>query len=89
MVPEGDQVGTERQLAIAASAGFDVIDLSDVYEGSDRESLWVAEWDAHPNARGHALVGSRLYQRLREKPHLLTAPPPDTTRKLDNAVAGR
>jgi hypothetical protein len=76
MVPEEQEPGTPSQLAIAAAAGFDVIDLSDVYEGSDRESLWVAEWDAHPNARGHALVGSRLYRHLHEKSGLLNGPPP-------------
>ena len=32
------------------ASGFVVLDLSDVYVGSDRNSLWVAEWDAHPNA---------------------------------------
>lgn len=64
MVPELTYGDTGSQLARATAAGFHVIDLSDVYEGSYRESLWIAEWDAHPNARGHALVADRLYRQL-------------------------
>jgi len=53
-----------RQIALAREAGFLMFDLSDVYVGSDRESLWVAEWDAHPNASGHRLIADRLYSLI-------------------------
>lgn len=53
------------QLAhLADEAGFVVLDLSDVYDHQDLKSLWVAEWDAHPNAQGHKLIAGRLYEEL-------------------------
>jgi hypothetical protein len=53
-------------LRIAAEAGFMVWDLSDVYKSQDPASIRVAEWDDHPNAKGHALVAARLYSLLTE-----------------------
>ena len=64
MVPELDVPDTSDQQRLAQAAGFHVIDLSDVYAGSRREDLWIAEWDAHPNAEGHALVAAKLYEQL-------------------------
>jgi hypothetical protein len=55
-----------EQLSLARDAGFVAADLTTVYAGSDRSALWVAEWDAHPNARGHQLVADRLYAFIRE-----------------------
>jgi hypothetical protein len=52
---------------LAEQAGFIVVNLADAYEGRDVASLVVAEWDKHPNARGHGLIAERLYQALREK----------------------
>jgi hypothetical protein len=49
---------------IAQEAGFMTIDLSDLYEGQDISTLIVADWDKHPNARGHRLIADRLYQAL-------------------------
>ncbi len=37
-----------------------MLDLTGVYDVPDRQSLWVAEWDAHPNAKGHRLVADKL-----------------------------
>jgi hypothetical protein len=54
------------EIQTARDAGFVVIDLSDVYDGSDRNSLWIAEWDAHPNAQAHRLMGERLYGLLKQ-----------------------
>lgn len=48
----------EKQLA--KDAGFVMLDLTGVYDVPDRQSLWVAEWDAHPNAKGHRLVADKL-----------------------------
>ena len=62
MVPQMRYVNDpQRQVALARQAGFAVADLSTVYAGSDRNALWVAEWDAHPNAAGHRLVADRLH----------------------------
>ncbi len=67
MVPETPYApGDTRQVELAREAGFIVFDLSDVYTGSDRNSLWVAEWDAHPNAAGHRLIADRLYALIHQ-----------------------
>jgi hypothetical protein len=64
MVPELEYHDMTNQLRLASDAGFVVIDLSDVYQGARREDLWIAEWDAHPNAAGHTLVAEKLYEHL-------------------------
>ena len=67
MIPETPYpVDTSPDIELAKNAGFAVLDLSDVYAGSDRNALWVAEWDAHPNARGHRLIADRLYTLIRQ-----------------------
>ena len=71
MVPEMQYSSdVTRQIEMARRSGFVVLDLSDVYVGSDRHSLWIAEWDAHPNAAGHRLIADHLYplfQQNRER----------------------
>jgi len=58
------QEETPDILRIAKEAGFIVWDLSDVFEASDVVSIRLAEWDYHPNAKGHSLVASRLFTML-------------------------
>ena len=68
MVPEATTpVDVTPQLRAAAAAGFVVLDLSGVYGGTSRNDLWIAEWDAHPNAIGHQLVADRLYALLQTR----------------------
>jgi hypothetical protein len=55
------------EIAVAHAAGFTVLDLSDVYVGTPKESLWLAPWDGHPNAAGHRLVSDRLYTLMKDK----------------------
>jgi hypothetical protein len=50
----------------AEDAGFVVLDLFDVYANHDRDSLRVADWDRHPNARGTRIIADRLYEELRQ-----------------------
>lgn len=52
---------------VAKEAGFIVLDLSDAYENQDPESLVIAYWDKHPNAKGHSLIAEDLYRKLQEK----------------------
>ena len=52
---------------VAEESGFIVLDLSDAYDNQDLESLIVAYWDKHPNAKGHALIADDLYRKLQEK----------------------
>ncbi len=58
--------------SIAGEAGFEIMDLSDVFEDEQPGSLRVAAWDEHPNARGHQLVADRLYDEIRKREELLT-----------------
>jgi hypothetical protein len=64
-VTEGSwQEETPAILRIAKEAGFMVLDLSDVYRGQDLVSIRMADWDNHPNAKGHSLIAGRLFEAL-------------------------
>jgi len=63
----------------AEEAGFVVLNLSDVYDGQDIPSLWVAEWDHHPDAGAHALFADRLYAMLLEHSDVIPIPQPRET----------
>jgi hypothetical protein len=52
---------------VAKQAGFIVLNLADAYKDQDPESLVVAYWDKHPNAKGHMLIAEDLYRKLQEK----------------------
>ena len=54
-------------MQLAEEAGFIVLDLSGIYKNQDIKSLHVAEWDDHPNGKGHQLIAARLYEALLEK----------------------
>jgi D-alanyl-lipoteichoic acid acyltransferase DltB (MBOAT superfamily) len=56
-----------RLFDLAKRAGFEVIDLRDLYAGRDIDSLRLAEWDYHPNAEGHALIAERIHRELLER----------------------
>jgi D-alanyl-lipoteichoic acid acyltransferase DltB (MBOAT superfamily) len=58
---------TAPTLRLAEDAGFVIVNLDDVFRGEDIAAIRLAEWDEHPNARGHNLVGERLYQLLQTK----------------------
>ncbi|HJQ14245.1 MAG TPA: hypothetical protein VJ830_05795 [Anaerolineales bacterium] len=51
---------------LAKEAGFTILDLSDAYDNQDPDSLVVAYWDKHPNAKGHMLIAEDLYRKLQE-----------------------
>jgi alginate O-acetyltransferase complex protein AlgI len=72
MVPEMSYaVDVAREKQLAGDAGFTVLDLTGVYDVPDRNGLWIAPWDAHPNAKGHALVAQKLYSLLTGERSLL------------------
>jgi hypothetical protein len=50
--------------AAAETAGFRILDMGDVYDGHNLDSLIVAPWDRHPNAQGHLLLAQRLYAEI-------------------------
>jgi len=46
-------------------AGLELIDLSGVFDTvADRNTLVLAKWDDHTNARGHQMLADALYERL-------------------------
>jgi hypothetical protein len=50
---------------MASSAGLHLLDLSRIfYFVADRDSLILASWDTHTNARGHQMLADALYDRL-------------------------
>jgi hypothetical protein len=76
MVPESAAIDEHpREITLAQAAGFIALDLSNVYNGHDRHSLWLAEWDAHPNALGHRLIADRLFARMYEARDTIFAHP--------------
>jgi hypothetical protein len=72
MVPQLAYEAGGVELGLARQAGFETLDLMHVYDGADRTTLWVAEWDAHPNARAHKMMADQLYSMLRRDASPLT-----------------
>jgi hypothetical protein len=58
---------TPEALRLAKEAGFLVINLEDVYKGLDINTVRLAEWDDHPNVRGHQLVADRLFEQIKAR----------------------
>lgn len=66
----------KRQVAVAREAGFEVIDLLDVYDSVPAlDALWIAQWDQHPNAEGHRMLADRLYAGLLRELRLNSSAP--------------
>lgn len=54
--------------AKAAEYGFTPFDLADTFDRIPaQESLAIAPWDGHPNAKGHRMLADRLYEELRPR----------------------
>jgi hypothetical protein len=52
-------------LRLTRDAGLELLDLSRAFDAvDDRETLVLAAWDSHTNARGHQLLADALYARL-------------------------
>jgi hypothetical protein len=61
-------------LTVARDVGFEVIDIFDVYDGYAADSLRIAPWDDHPNARASRLIADRLFQELQQRANALRLP---------------
>jgi hypothetical protein len=61
------QEETPETVRLAEGAGFVVLNLGDVFKGEDVAAIRLAEWDEHPNARGHRLMAERLYESLQAR----------------------
>jgi hypothetical protein len=66
---------TPEMLQIAEIAGFIIINLADVFKNQDFTLIRVAEWDEHPNTRGHQLIADQLYAALQAKQDIIFSPP--------------
>jgi lysophospholipase L1-like esterase len=53
--------------------GVPVLDVLDAFAGVDPQSVWVSPGDAHPNARGHAIIANAIYQAMRRDRHEVVA----------------
>lgn len=58
----------EWMFDMAREAGFETISLFGVYDGSDLFDIRVADWDYHPNVKGHGLIAARLFAELAQHP---------------------
>ena len=77
LLPEvGYPKDSVHDVKLAKKAGFEVVDLTGVYKGYWGKTLWVAEWDAHPNPKGHQIVANRLYNLLKQQ-HVIPFPSKD------------
>jgi D-alanyl-lipoteichoic acid acyltransferase DltB (MBOAT superfamily) len=59
--------------AAARAQGFFTLSLQGCYGTKNLESLKIAPWDFHPNARGHALIAERWLEELAKDVRLLQA----------------
>jgi hypothetical protein len=59
--------GLARFTQLAADAGFVTMSLADAFDNHAPDAIWFGEWDHHPNAFGHRLIGEKLHQRLSEQ----------------------
>jgi D-alanyl-lipoteichoic acid acyltransferase DltB (MBOAT superfamily) len=67
------QEETPEAVRLAQRAGFEVINLDDIYAGQEIADIRLAEWDDHPNTHGHALIAARLYDELGRRAGTLLA----------------
>ena len=56
---------------LAEEAGFEIIDLYDLYNEVRPEDFWVRPWDDHPNTSGHRLIAERLEVELKNIPAIM------------------
>jgi lysophospholipase L1-like esterase len=55
---------------LADEAGFVPLDLGDTYGSTPLRSLFLAEWDHHPNVEGHVMIAERLWSEIRAHPEV-------------------
>jgi hypothetical protein len=54
----------QANIALAKSAGFEIVDLKGVYDGHTWWDLCLSEWDSHPTPEGHRLIAEKFYNEL-------------------------
>jgi hypothetical protein len=58
----------DRARALAQAAGFEILDLTGVFDGRDPASLSLEEWDRHPTAEAHAMIAELIYEAMAKDP---------------------
>lgn len=61
------EADTEKDITQAKTAGFTTIDMREVFRLQDPDSLGIAKWDNHPNAKAHRLIAELLFETMRER----------------------
>ncbi|MCB0554364.1 MAG: hypothetical protein KDD02_12505, partial [Phaeodactylibacter sp.] len=56
---------------IAGETGFFTLNLKGSYGTTEPESIKIASWDFHPNARGHQMIADELIRQLKQNKALL------------------
>ena len=80
----GSPDSPEFDLRLAKDAGFTVVDLTGVFGAHFWDkSLWITEWDGHPNPAGHRMIADRLYELLR-RDNVIPMPTPARPQKAGN-----
>jgi hypothetical protein len=61
---------------LAEEAGFVILDLEDTYGDVPVKSIFLAEWDQHPDVRGHRILADRLWREIEPRRDRLAPPRP-------------
>jgi hypothetical protein len=75
LFPPASIAEDRRARELAQAAGFEIIDLTGIFEGEDSYALSLKQWDRHPNVKAHKLIASRIYMAIRSNPHAYGLPP--------------
>lgn len=54
-------------LETARAAGFEIIELKNVYDGYVPETIQLSLWDTHPNRKGHKIIADKLFKEIMNK----------------------
>ncbi len=82
MPPIRPNFGPEKSADIARFAresGFVILNLTGMYDDLELESLWVQEWDRHPNEKAHKLIADLLFEEYFGGGRILELAPPSDT----------
>jgi hypothetical protein len=60
-----------RMTAWAEAAGFQTIDVANVFDDIDPATIMVAPWDNHPNPYANEIISEAIYNRLISDPEIL------------------
>ena len=74
-MPAEESERADSMITYATAAGYTILDIRGVFTGINPDSLKIASWDKHPNARGHRMIADRLFAELQKSDSLDFARP--------------